>query len=533
MPLRNALPIKFKPRGYSDTWDGSNAVPGAMGALQNLIPDPSTINSFICRPAFRDISDFVGFSSPGFVSIAYQINGYVFGLIASGLNSGKDEPFCFNIGTSSFVTVSGITSGNVPTSPSTTGDWVNPTITVMGPYIIVCHPGFNGSNGYFGWFDVSTPTAPVWHSGNTTTTALSSVPRAAVMFSNRIYFAVGNTLQYTDTLSLTRTNPSQSLTAGDTSVVTALSLFTLTTTNQGILQGLLVFKANTVFQITGDAALSTLAINSLNTAAGTISPDSVVPTPAGVFFVAPDGIRIVQPDGTVSEPDVDFRVPLLNVLYPSRMSAAYNSDIYRICIQNGSKANAPWEEYWYDIGREIWTGPHTCQQDIATPYGAGFVCFSHLNPGKMFLSYVTQVSGSSFVELDQTGALNTLAWNFQTSPLGEDDYMYLNTLLETTINLAFQTGEPPITCSVSDQSNGVLTQATIVPPGVGSIWGAFTWGSGIWGGLQYGLTSFLIPWPKPVTFGKAVISIVGVSSLGFKISNLRFVLEPALYYNVP
>ena len=51
----------------------------------------------------------------------------VFGMIASARNTGHDEPFAYNLITQAFITVSGITSGNTPISPATTGDWTPPT----------------------------------------------------------------------------------------------------------------------------------------------------------------------------------------------------------------------------------------------------------------------------------------------------------------------------------------------------------------------------------------------------------------------
>jgi hypothetical protein len=527
MGYRNGVPMKFKPRGVVDSQDGMNSVPGGMSSLANLIPDPSTTNAFQCRPANTLQEAFASgpFSNPGFVSVALEINNFVYGTVATSRTVGYDEPFCYNLATGLFVTVSGVTNANVPVSPSTTGEWNTPTMAVMGPNVVVTHPGFNTTNGYFGWFDVTNPAAPVWHSGNTTTNALTAVPAGVQLFYNRLYFAVSNTLQFTDTLSLNRTNASQSLTAGDTSVVTALSLFTLTTTTQGILQGLLAFKANTVFQVTGDAALGTLAINSLNTAAGTVAPNSVVPTPAGVFFVAPDGIRIVQADGTVSEPDTDLRLPFLNAVYKSRINASYNSDVYRVCVQNGGKAGSPWEEYWYDIGREVWTGPHSFQQDIALPYGTGFLLFSHLNPGNMYSGQVQQLIGSGFTE-----AGSPLVWTYATSPIGEDESMAVNCVNVATINMAFSSGSPPVSCTAADQSAGVLAVAVINPPStVITTWGSFIWGAAVWFGYQFGISPYLIPWTNPVVFTKLVFQATAQSSLGFKISNLRMMNQPADY----
>jgi hypothetical protein len=348
------------------------------------------------------------------------------------------------------------------------------------------------------------------------------------LFYNRAYFSVGNVAVFSDTLSLIRTSATQSVTCGDITPVVAMSLFTLSTTTQGILQGLLLFKTNTVFQITGDQALGTLQINSLNTAAGTEAASSVVATPIGVFFMAPDGVRIVQPDGTVTEPDQDLQRPFFNALYPSRVNASYNSDVYRICVQNAATIGDPWEEYWYDIGKEIWSGPHTFQQDVALAWDSGFICFSHINQGLIYKSYTDQVIGCGFLE---NGA--QLQWDFQTAPIGEDDSLFYNNVVETTCNMSFTGGSSAITCTASDENSGHIATGVVYPEGSYSVWGQTIWGQDIWGAAQYGLRPYLIPWSVPIVTSKIVFDAKGYSSLGFKISNVRFVVQPAEYYNLP
>lgn len=176
MPLRNVIPAKFKPRGVISSLDGMNSAPGGMGALTNLIHDPSTPNTFQCRPAASELTDFNGYTNPGAISVAMQIGNMVYGLIASDLNPGFDEPFAYDLLLASSVAVTGITGANVPTTQATTGDWVPPSYAVMGPYVVFTHPGFSGANGYFGYFDITNPAAPVWTSGNTTTNALVNPP---------------------------------------------------------------------------------------------------------------------------------------------------------------------------------------------------------------------------------------------------------------------------------------------------------------------------------------------------------------------
>ena len=128
MTLRNAVPIRFSPAGLSDSLDETDLFPGACSVLQNLIPDPTTKNIWTCRPAASQVTHFAGFNTPGVISVQTVIGSLVYGLVASTRNVGYDEPFCYNILTSAFVTVAGITAANVPLTPASVGDWVPPTM---------------------------------------------------------------------------------------------------------------------------------------------------------------------------------------------------------------------------------------------------------------------------------------------------------------------------------------------------------------------------------------------------------------------
>src|SRR5258706_16157459 len=118
MALRHSRPITVKPRTLSDSVDGSNAPPGAMALLTNLIPDPSTADVFVCRPAAISKSTFASFSTPGFLSGLLIVGDIAYGMIASARNAAKDEPFAYNIATNTFLTVGGITNANSPTPPA-------------------------------------------------------------------------------------------------------------------------------------------------------------------------------------------------------------------------------------------------------------------------------------------------------------------------------------------------------------------------------------------------------------------------------
>jgi hypothetical protein len=148
IPTRHLI---WNPRGLSDAVDGTNAFPGAMASLQNLMPDPSTQNVWICRPAAIDKVTFS--QSPGFISCFMVVGDIAYGLVSDG--SGKDLPFCVDLTTNTFLTVNGITSTNQPASPPTTGEWTPPIMDQVAKRIVVTHPGFPGGATKFGWFDIS------------------------------------------------------------------------------------------------------------------------------------------------------------------------------------------------------------------------------------------------------------------------------------------------------------------------------------------------------------------------------------------
>ena len=133
MSLDDVQPSVFSPAGLSDALDGSHVFDGACSNLQNLIPDPRTLNLWVCRPAWTPIQTFDSFTTPGFISCGYIIGTVFYGLISSGRNAGKDEPFAYDLEAGTFITVSNITNVNTPTSPSTTGAWTPPVMKLVGP----------------------------------------------------------------------------------------------------------------------------------------------------------------------------------------------------------------------------------------------------------------------------------------------------------------------------------------------------------------------------------------------------------------
>ncbi len=155
MARRNARPLTLRPKGLSDAIDGSNAFKGAMKQLVNLVPATSTAQIFVPRSASIEKTDFPGFTMPTGITAILIIGTRVYGMISTGLYGAKDQPFCYDVPTDTFVTITGQSAANLPATQPTTGDWQPPHMEMIGNRIIVTHPGFAGGVGgkYFGWID--------------------------------------------------------------------------------------------------------------------------------------------------------------------------------------------------------------------------------------------------------------------------------------------------------------------------------------------------------------------------------------------
>lgn len=806
MPLVKTRPMRFRPRSLADTLDGNNEAEGACSALVNLIQDPSTPSCLQCRPAAQVLSKFAGFNAPGIVSQALEVNDRVYGFIASNRNSGHDEPFVYSLTTGSFLTVNGITAANAPLTQPSTGDWVPPTMIVVGTKIICTHPGFAGlGNGnVLGYFDVSnytqtqlgnitsgsnqitgnmsvgalgpgynisgagipagttvtnlqnatpqstgniatggvggailtsgsnvladvtgtmnllpgqtisgtgiplnttiasisgnsvtmsanatssspttttsatvtsgsnvltavtttvgfnvgqpisgtgipantlitaigtntitmsanatatntgvtcttstyttitatgnlitsvaaiagfavgqvisgvgipsgttitaisgsnitisntlTATAtgstisasgtivtmsanasattlqenitiaggttgtPLWCAGNTTNIQLNGYPTNVNNFNNRAYISVGQYLTLCDPLSLNVSQPTQALVVGDVSPITALQPLTIINpATSAPVQGLLVFKQNLVTLVTGDPTTNSLANNTLSpSGVGTTSPNAVWATTSGVYFIDVDGLRCVELSGNITDPLPDVRVPFINAINRTRISAAYNAGIYRVCLQRGDVSGTPWQEFWFDLKYRLWTGPHTFQQQVILPWKGSFVAFSNAYPATLYQSDPVQTAFSNFIE---NGSL--LSWTYSTSALPDNEDLMYNSLVVASINVAFKAGAPTLQCIATDENGTIVGLASIVTPGAASYWGTMVWGTNVWYGQQYGLQPRQIPWTAAVVFSKLVLTITAPSSLGFQISNFQALYQPLGYVNTP
>ncbi len=536
--------IRVDPKGCVDSvYSRGGANPTDMASLSNLVPAPDTLNQWVPKPA---ASKFSG-STSQFVSAQIVIGSRLYGMRASLTFAGKDEPFCFDLLANSYVTISGITSGNTPTNAPSTGSWQPPHLEVIGVKVIVTHTGFSGTGAnFFGVIDITTLSALTWTASNTATNALPSVPVWVTQFNQRAMFFCnpgGTTpaVLATDVLnpvSRSATVVSFILTFGDT--VPLLCGGTLGLNNQlgGIVQSLMVFKTQTsnIFQVTGDfasagsATLSAgsqpaltgqqlLTLNTLNVATGTVAPNSVTGTPKGLAFLAPDGWRIIDFAAEVSPPigfaGTGITVPFTSSVQPTRVSAACNATTLRASTQNGSATNSPQQEWCYDLVRDCWYGPHTFPVSLINTYGNSFV----ITPTPTIGGFIWQsdlLPNSSSVYTENGASMTCI---YQSALLPDRQSVDELSSHRGVFYQGYGAGNTTYSISAQDENANILAggfvQLTYSTSAV--LWGTFVWGSGQSLGGVSQIAGYGVSWTAPLVFDRMsiVISVTGAPGIRF------------------
>jgi hypothetical protein len=186
--------------------------------------------------------------------------------------------------------------------------------------------------------------------------------------------------------------------------------------------------------------------------------------------------------------------------------------------------NQGYQEWWYDFGRQIWTGPHTSVMSSISPYKTTFIGTLRGVPGQLWQTDYLQSSTSTFVENGQQ-----MTVNHQTVLLPDNDMIVNAVTTQTTLDLSMNTGQLPVVINAVDQNAIVLTSATIVPPDGAPLWGQVTWGSFNWGGVQTGLAPRIIPWSIPVAFTRLSLQATTSASFGLRMGTWHLRYKPLRY----
>jgi hypothetical protein len=521
--------------------------------MQNLVFDQANPELAVCRPGVGDpIIDFngdsaiwnaftwgaavwgaVGFTGSTFISVHVAIGDYIYGMVDSNTNPGYEEPFCFKID-SGFIPFTGVAAGNVPAVATKTGDWTPPTMAVIGINIIVTHPGFSGTN-YFGVIDITDPAAPTWDAQNTTTNVLPSIPAAVANFNNRAWFACENTLWYSDSLAPTvMTNAGQSLTISDTTPITALEGMPIQTTSAGVVSSLTVFKEFQIWQVKGDPAISTdpLSLEFLTLAFGTKSPRSVASTPSGLIFIGLEGPCVLISAGGVlplfydsENIDPDVQKPFQQMLYPSRAAGAFCGSVYRICIISGTNIQ---EDYWFDVIRRRWSGPHSFGYDCASKVGRNFTLSNYLSGAALFLSGTSQANNIP-VHYNDNGVPITVI--LESSQFPKTPNINMKQVIESTIEISAQSDIKCQVTALDDLNVALDSQVVSTASSFGGVWGTMTWGVDKWGSSTSAPATATIPWSIPLVFKKMSVQVIAQSSSYLSIGSFFAKYRDAGYTN--
>ncbi len=338
-----------------------------------------------------------------------------------------------------------------------------------------------------------------------------SPPSAAVVFSD-----ANDPLRRSDALAV------QVLTFDSAVPINCLARLGLQTITGGVAQSLIVFQQDVfIQQITGTPTNKTAAVSLLNDSVGTQSPNSVQPTPLGLLFAAPDGVRRIDLGGNISKTigrrGMGVTTPMLFVANPGRVAAAYNESVYRISLQNGSVQGTPTQEYWYHEDDDIWSGPHTFPAAVicATETPHSFAMFAPGINAKLWNSNAYASLAATYVE---NGVQMTFDW--QTGLLPDTLQMQMNDLGAASLAIAVP-AQQTIEISVTDEKGVGLDQVQL--SGAGSLpapWGTMLWGTGLWGaGVSYYRQQHL-NWNHPIVFKQAQIMLAGNCIGGLTIGNL-------------
>jgi hypothetical protein len=537
--IRNGVPVRFTPQGICDAFDSTNAFQGACAVMQNLVFDQGNPEIIVSRPGVgAPLTSFASFTTPTFVSIQIVIGTVVYGMVATARNAGHDEPFAYDTASNTFITISGVTAANTPSSLTTTGPWIPPVMTVVGPRILVAHPGFSGTGtNYFGVIDITNPSAPAWSSTNTATNALPTVPTAVANFNNRAYFVCGNVLYFSDVLApTTRTNASQSITVGDSTLITTLCGLPIQTTSAGVLGALVAFKGGSIWQITGDSTTNNLALNYLSLTTGCVSPRSAVQCPFGIFFAGVDSPYILSLTGTLgplshdagaNQGQADLQQPFQNATQPTRMAAAFSGNIYRVCLATIVKGATATNDYWYGIRRARWTGPHTFTYDCASQISDSFILSGIDHGAALYRSDAIPTATSSYT--DNGVALTS---HLTTSSFPKTGHMAEVQVIESTLELSSSGASVNYNIAALNDQASVIGSTFVLTPATGFLWGTGFWGTGVWSTGVNIPHVYSIPWKAPLVFQKMSLDVTATSSNSVSIGTFYARYQDTGYTNM-
>jgi hypothetical protein len=257
-------------------------------------------------------------------------------------------------------------------------------------------------------------------------------------------------------------------------------------------------------------------LNYLSLNVGSASARSIVPSPLGTFFSGPDSAYLVTPFGGVtpvsfnegSNVTPDLRQPFGNVLTPSRVAASFSGNIYRICLPTVVDGVSGTYDYWFDVRKKRWNGPHTFIYDCASSDGEGFFLSGIGSGAKLFNSDTTSDSTSTFLDNGAQYFIDMLSSDFP-----KKDEMAMKQIVESTIELSSTGSAVTYSLLAYDDKNNILDTTGVTTYAQGSIWGANLWGDGSkWTATLNRVITYQVYWNKPLVLNKMAIELTTTAS---------------------
>jgi len=377
-----------------------------------------------------------------------------------------------------------------------------------------------------------TIAAPLWCGGTTAINPLPSTPIGVGNFNGRAYFACQQDgAPFSDVQNpASITNASQAIIPGNREAVTAcVGQPLLSPVSGGMTSAMYLFQSDlAVQQVTGDQQFGNLAVQALNVATGTQSPAAIVPTTLGMAFISPEGVRMIDFSGTIGQPIGEagsgVTLPFVNIADHSRAVGAANGNVIRFALQNGQQIGQPWIEWWYDLPRKVWSGPHTLQTSAIASYGDTFITAAQDVPAQLYKS-PSQPSG--FVDFEEDGS--TLTWEAQTCLMPDTGAIAENAVVEATLGLVHPSDQP-VSIQALNETGTVLDSVMLPGPYSMPLWGGpQLWGTGLWYAVPDLFRQERLNWHKPLVFKQARFRITGLSRFGLTIGSLRLRYEQLGY----
>lgn len=427
-----------------------------------------------------------------------------------------------------------VTMSQASTNLSTAGA----TLTFSGTDIQLSQAATSSSTQQTYNIAGGTPSAPLWGAGDLSVNPLIGTTPAVFVaqFGNRAWYGVNTSntsaVQASDagTASI-QTNISQTLGFVNGIPVTTAAGMPLSNQLGGIIQSLMVFQGSSLIQqITGDFSQNNIAVNALQTATGTLSPDAITSTPRGLLFPAADGIRLIGFDGSITDPiggeGQGLSLPFQTVATPSRTHAAFNENTYRITItwQPPVSATANWgtaprtDEFWYhfsEVGRAFaesrWSGPHPSILDAAAPWPAqaSFIVAPQAARGQLYRADPWPTVNTSYTELG-----TQLSCDLKTLLLPDNPEQNAIAIIETTVWVGYSSADGEIYIRAVDDFGQLLDHTYV------------------WIGPFSTASQRAVPWHFPLVFRQMSLEmIVGATAL-LQLGALN-VRDEVLNYQLP